>query len=340
MNAERSERRPVKIRRRGRHKTPSQIEKVATQAGKAAPAVAIAGALVAAPHAHAHAARAVKPVTSSAAASHHAARVRLDALTAKNASGAAGHQASGATLTHSIDYTVKSGDTLSQIAQRYYHRAADWQWLYHENDTRISDPNLIYPGQTLLVPADPPANYTLPSYVPRHAKTAVSTAAATTSGDSDDSGPGSASASSAGGSGASASSGAAQSASQSASSTATATTASSGSGSSAAAGSGSGSTTLSGTLGCTGLEELWTQAGGNPADAFMAAEIAMAESGGNQYALSPTDDYGYWQINASNGSLATFNAYGNARSAIILSDDGTNWSPWTTYTSGAYVGRC
>ena len=63
----------------------------------------------------------------------------------------------------------------------------------------------------------------------------------------------------------------------------------------------------------------------------MAAEIAMAESGGNQYALSPTDDYGYWQINASNGALATFNAYGNARSAIILSDDGTNWSPWTTY---------
>ena len=69
----------------------------------------------------------------------------------------------------------------------------------------------------------------------------------------------------------------------------------------------------------------------------MAAEIAMAESGGNQYALSPTDDFGYWQINASNGSLATYNALGNARSAIILSDDGTNWSPWTTYTAGLYV---
>ena len=83
---------------------------------------------------------------------------------------------------------------------------------------------------------------------------------------------------------------------------------------------------LSGTLGCSGLEQLWTSAGGNPADAFMAAEIAEAESGGNQYALSPTDDYGYWQINASNGALATYNAYGNARSAIILSDDGSNWN--------------
>ena len=72
----------------------------------------------------------------------------------------------------------------------------------------------------------------------------------------------------------------------------------------------------------------------------MAAEIAMAESGGNQYALSPTEDYGYWQINISNGALATFDAYGNARSAITLSDDGTNWSPWTTYTEGLYVGKC
>jgi hypothetical protein len=72
----------------------------------------------------------------------------------------------------------------------------------------------------------------------------------------------------------------------------------------------------------------------------MAAEIAMAESGGNQYAHSPTNDFGYWQINASNGALATYSAYGNARSAIILSQNGTNWSPWTTYTSGAYSGRC
>src|ERR1700745_3629158 len=44
-----SERRAVKIRRRGRHTSPSQVEKVAAQAGKAAPAVAIDGALVAVP---------------------------------------------------------------------------------------------------------------------------------------------------------------------------------------------------------------------------------------------------------------------------------------------------
>jgi LysM repeat protein len=99
-------------------------------------------------------------------------------------------------------------------------------------------------------------------------------------------------------------------------------------------------TAAGGTLGCSGLEALWEAAGGNPSDAFMAAEIAMAESGGRQYALSPTDDYGYWQINASNGALATFNALGNARAAVVISRDGTDWMPWTTYTEGLYEGRC
>jgi hypothetical protein len=96
-----------------------------------------------------------------------------------------------------------------------------------------------------------------------------------------------------------------------------------------------------GTLDCAGLASLWEAAGGSSTEAFMASEIAMAESGGRQYALSPTDDYGYWQINGSHGpGEATFNAYGNARAAVAISDDGTNWTPWTTFTSGAYEGRC
>jgi LysM repeat protein len=100
-------------------------------------------------------------------------------------------------------------------------------------------------------------------------------------------------------------------------------------------------TQLSGTLGCSGLEALWEDAGGSHAAAFTAAEIAVAESGGNQYALSPTDDYGYWQINASHGpAMATFNAMGNAKAAIAISDDGTDWDAWTTYVTGAYAGRC
>lgn len=96
----------------------------------------------------------------------------------------------------------------------------------------------------------------------------------------------------------------------------------------------------SGQLDCAGLERLWTLAGGNPVFAGLAASIAMAESGGSQYAHSPTDDYGYWQINAAHGALATYDAMGNARAAVIISGDSTDWQPWTTYVSGAYIGRC
>ncbi len=46
------------------------------------------------------------------------------------------------------------------------------------------------------------------------------------------------------------------------------------------------------------------------------------------------------QINSVHGSLSTFDAYGNARSAVLISRDGTDWTPWTTYNSGAYAGRC
>jgi LysM repeat protein len=279
------------------------MEKVAEKAGKAAPTVAIAGALVAAPAQQALAASAKPAVSAKPAAVAGSAHSVLVSSVRK-----AQHAAAGSTYyaaARSTFYTVRSGDTLSMIAWNFYRNAGDWQWLYHENASTVSDPNLIYPGETLFVPAQAPAGYTLTAYVPRHAKPA---ARASTDSDADgdvDSSFGSGSAAGTG-----------------------------------PASGGSGSTTLSGTLSCSGLEQLWVQAGGNPADAVTAASVAMAESSGNQYALSRTSDYGYWQINISHGALATFNAYGNARAAVIISHDGTDWSPWTTYTSGAYVGRC
>jgi LysM repeat protein len=100
-------------------------------------------------------------------------------------------------------------------------------------------------------------------------------------------------------------------------------------------------TDLSGTLSCAGLEELWDQAGGNPAHAFMAAEIAQAESGGNQFATGGVGERGYWQINPNHGPvLSTYNPAGNARAAIMLSADGSNWDAWTTFMTGAYAGKC
>ena len=95
---------------------------------------------------------------------------------------------------------------------------------------------------------------------------------------------------------------------------------------------------------CSQLEALWEAAGGSPGAAFMAAEIAQAESSGQQYATNynsnGTVDRGYWQINSSHGSLSTFDAYGNARSAVLISSNGTDWTPWTTYNTGAYAGKC
>jgi peptidoglycan DL-endopeptidase CwlO len=340
MGAGRNDRR-LKIRRRGRHTTPSQVEKVAEAAGKAAPAMAIAGALVAAPQVqHAFA----QPVAVAAAhaaqppAAHEQGTASLESVVARGstAAGDAVNSLRGVAVTAAkttaktaaaTSYTVRGGDTLSQIADRYYHNADDWPWLYHVNDASIKDPNLIYAGQVLRVPADPPASSVVNSYIPRHAKPAATVGAAAVN---------SSATSGQGGSGSGSQTAVTQSPSQGSGGSSGTSTGSSGSGSS----SGGGSSSLSGTLSCSGLEQLWEQAGGNPADAFMAAEIAMAESGGNQYALSPTNDYGYWQINVSNGSLATFDAYGNARAAVIISQDGTNWNPWTTYTSGAYAGRC
>jgi Lysozyme like domain len=99
-----------------------------------------------------------------------------------------------------------------------------------------------------------------------------------------------------------------------------------------------------GTLDCSQLEALWESAGGSADTAFMAAEIATAESGGRQYATDAdgngTTDEGYWQINTSHGALATYNPYGNARAAVIISANGTDWAPWVTYQTGAYAGKC
>lgn len=99
-----------------------------------------------------------------------------------------------------------------------------------------------------------------------------------------------------------------------------------------------------GNLSCAGLESLWEAAGGQSSTAFLAAEVARAESGGRQYATNHNNDgstdIGYWQINTVHGSLATYDAYGNARAAVELSSNGTDWHIWVTYKKGAEVGQC
>lgn len=78
----------------------------------------------------------------------------------------------------------------------------------------------------------------------------------------------------------------------------------------------------------SGLERLWRAAGGSSATAAHAACIAEHESGGKQWAISPTADYGLWQIH--NGGSTMLDAFANAQRAVEMSSNGTNWSPWTT----------
>lgn len=50
-------------------------------------------------------------------------------------------------------YTVKSGDNLSSIAKAVYGNANDYQKIFEANRPLLKDPNKIYVGQVLRLPA-------------------------------------------------------------------------------------------------------------------------------------------------------------------------------------------
>ncbi len=50
-------------------------------------------------------------------------------------------------------YEVKSGDTLSKIAKQVYGDANRYSAIFEANKPMLKDPDEIYPGQTLRIPA-------------------------------------------------------------------------------------------------------------------------------------------------------------------------------------------
>lgn len=55
--------------------------------------------------------------------------------------------AQGTTQTH----TVKKGDTLWDLAQQYLGDPFKWPEIYRRNTATVQDPDLIYPGQVLII---------------------------------------------------------------------------------------------------------------------------------------------------------------------------------------------
>jgi nucleoid-associated protein YgaU len=49
-------------------------------------------------------------------------------------------------------YTVKKGDYLSKIAKEVYGNANKYNLIFEANKPMLKDPNLIYPGQVLVIP--------------------------------------------------------------------------------------------------------------------------------------------------------------------------------------------
>jgi hypothetical protein len=90
------------------------------------------------------------------------------------------------------------------------------------------------------------------------------------------------------------------------------------------------------TLTVNQIRDYWERNGGGPATVVDAVAVALAESGGRTDAISPSGDYGLWQINRIH-----FGTYGidarnwsdpnvNAAAAAGISSSGYNWAAWCT----------
>jgi LysM repeat protein len=118
------------------------VGKAARRAGLAAPALAVSGALAAAPQVlTAPQALAAVPLahTTAVARAAHPVTAHLDAAV----------QAA----SQAQSYTVQPGDTLYGIALHFYGDGSDWPTVFNQNTSEISNPNLIFPGQQLAIPA-------------------------------------------------------------------------------------------------------------------------------------------------------------------------------------------
>jgi nucleoid-associated protein YgaU len=64
-------------------------------------------------------------------------------------------QAAGVNLVSQQElYKVKSGDSLSKISSRIYGDPSQWRKIYDANRDIIKNPDMIHPGQHLVIPKE------------------------------------------------------------------------------------------------------------------------------------------------------------------------------------------
>ena len=146
------------------------MQKAAQRAGMAAPVVVASGAMAVAPAfmtAAPHVAGLAQTSPHTITTSPRTITAHLDAVV-KTATPAA------------RSYTVQPGDTLYGISQRYWGNGKYWPALYRANQSKISDPNLIYAGQVVTIPSGRHQAASAPAPSTSGSSTSASSASAST----------------------------------------------------------------------------------------------------------------------------------------------------------------
>jgi nucleoid-associated protein YgaU len=79
-------------------------------------------------------------------------RSGADSTLRKEAPAPASPPPAAASASTTRTYVVVSGDSLSKISKKFYGDANQWRKIFEANRDQIKDPDLIHPGQKLVIP--------------------------------------------------------------------------------------------------------------------------------------------------------------------------------------------
>jgi resuscitation-promoting factor RpfC len=130
---------------RGRHAKPSSLPSASTLAAAAPAVLVVAAAAPGAGHQAVPAASA--PGTAAPVASAGLSPSGIVRALRMQAARASAHPSWVMATVH-----VRSGDSLSTLARRYYHHAEWWPRIWWANRHQVANPNEIRPGEAFIIP--------------------------------------------------------------------------------------------------------------------------------------------------------------------------------------------